>query len=78
MVGLAKGRLGRFGGRAEVRQTDGAPRINAADGAFDRFISTYRIDLLSDDEIGAMLDEARRGRCQTNFSGRLGCGSFGP
>ena len=60
MVGLAKSRLGRFGGRAEVRQTDGTPRIDAADAAFDRFISTYVFDLLSEDEIRTMLKEARR------------------
>ncbi len=60
MVGLAESRLRRFGGRAEVRQSDGAPHINVADGTFDRFISTYVFDLLSDDEIKAVLSEAHR------------------
>jgi len=60
MVNLAKSRLRPFGGRAEVRQSDGAPHIDAADGTFDRFISTYVFDLLSDDEIRAMVKEARR------------------
>jgi ubiquinone/menaquinone biosynthesis C-methylase UbiE len=60
MVGLANRRLGRFGGRAQVRQCDGMPRIDAADGAFDRFISTYVLEVLSEDEIGMMLKEARR------------------
>lgn len=60
MVQLAKSRLQPFSPRAEVRQSDGATRIDAADDAFDRFISTYVLDLLSDDDISAVLAEARR------------------
>jgi ubiquinone/menaquinone biosynthesis C-methylase UbiE len=60
MVRLAKSRLLPFGARAEVRQSDGTPRIDARDGTFDRFISTYVLDLLSDDDIRALLTEARR------------------
>lgn len=60
MVRLAKSRLRPFAVRAEVRQSDGTPRIDAQDGTFDRFISTYVFDLLSDDDIRAVLREARR------------------
>jgi ubiquinone/menaquinone biosynthesis C-methylase UbiE len=60
MAGLAKERVARFGARAEVRQSDGAPRIDAPDGAFDRFLSTYVFDLLPEDEIRALLAEAHR------------------
>ena len=60
MVRLAKSRLHPFGGRAEVRQSDGMAHIDVADGTFDRFISTYVFDLLSDDEIKAVLNEAHR------------------
>ena len=60
MVDLAKSRLRLFGRRAEVRQSDGEPHIDAADGTFDRFICTYVFDLLPDDDIRAVLTEARR------------------
>jgi SAM-dependent methyltransferase len=60
MVGLARARVAPFGARAEVRQTDGAPRIDAPDGAFDRFLSCYVLDLLPEDEIRALLAEAHR------------------
>jgi ubiquinone/menaquinone biosynthesis C-methylase UbiE len=60
MVRLAKSRLQPFAVRAEVRQSDGTPRIDAVNGTFDRFISTYVFDLLSDEDIRAVLSEARR------------------
>lgn len=60
MVRLAKDRLQPFAARAEVRHSDGTPRIDAEDDTFDRFISTYVFDLLSDDDIRAMLTEAHR------------------
>lgn len=60
MVGLAKNRLRPFGERADVIQTDGMARIDAADGTFDRFISTYVFDLLSDDDTRAVVNEAHR------------------
>jgi ubiquinone/menaquinone biosynthesis C-methylase UbiE len=60
MVGLASRRLRGFGDRAQVRRSDGAPHIDAPDGAFDRCISTYVLDLLSNDEIIAVLKEAHR------------------
>jgi ubiquinone/menaquinone biosynthesis C-methylase UbiE len=60
LIDLTKRRLDRWGGRAAVRQCNGAPAIDAADGAFDRFSCTYVLDLLPDVEIRAVLDEAHR------------------
>ncbi len=60
MVGLARERVAAFGARVEIRQTDGAPRIAAPDGCFDRFLSTYVLDLLSEREIRMLLEEAQR------------------
>jgi ubiquinone/menaquinone biosynthesis C-methylase UbiE len=60
MVELARQRLARFGARAEVQQTDGAPILAPATASIDRFVSTYVLDLLSRDDIAALLSEARR------------------
>ena len=60
MVDLARARVAPFGARAEIRQTDGSPRIDAPDGSFDRFVSTYVLDLLPAAEIRALLAEAHR------------------
>ena len=60
MVGLAKKRVAAFGARVEVRQTEGTPRIEAPDGSFDRFLSTYVLDLLPEREIRVLLEEAQR------------------
>lgn len=60
MVDLTKRRLNRWNTRVDFRQCDGAPHIEAGDDAFDRFICTYVLDLLSDDEIRGVLGEARR------------------
>ena len=72
MVRLAKGRLCPFAGRAEVRQSDGTPYIDTPDATFDRFIPTYVLDLLSDEEF------ADGGRavfaCRSSLLGQLGMG----
>jgi ubiquinone/menaquinone biosynthesis C-methylase UbiE len=60
MVGLARERLAPWRDRARVEQSDGSPRIDAPDGAFDRFVFTYVLDLLSREDIAAVLAEARR------------------
>lgn len=60
MAELARERLAPFGPRAEVRQGEGPPRIEAPDGAFDRFVATYVLDLLSEDDIRAALALAHR------------------
>jgi SAM-dependent methyltransferase len=60
MIGLARRRVARFGARAEVRLTDGNPTCDAAAGPCDRFVSTYVLDLLSEDDILAVISSARR------------------
>jgi ubiquinone/menaquinone biosynthesis C-methylase UbiE len=60
MVRLATSRLRQFGERANVVRTDGTAHIDAADGTFDRFVSAYVFDLLSDDDTRAVVNEARR------------------
>lgn len=60
MVSLARARLGAFAGRARVELADGAPVVPAPDQSFDRFMATYVLDLLSEDDIRAVLREAHR------------------
>jgi ubiquinone/menaquinone biosynthesis C-methylase UbiE len=60
MVTLARDRLASWGDRARVEQSDGSPGIPAPDGIFDRVLSTYVLDLLSREDIAAVLTEARR------------------
>ncbi len=60
MVNLARTRLRPFGDRAAVQLTDGAPHIAARSGQFDRFVTTYVMDLLSVDDIRAVIGEAHR------------------
>jgi ubiquinone/menaquinone biosynthesis C-methylase UbiE len=60
MVDLARTRLARFHERAEVRQSDGAPAIAAEGGSADRLVSNYVLDLLSNDDIAALLRDAHR------------------
>jgi ubiquinone/menaquinone biosynthesis C-methylase UbiE len=60
MVELTRGRVARFGDRVEIRQTDGAPRVDAPDASFDRFLSAYVLDLLSEADVAAVLAEAHR------------------
>ena len=60
MVTLATTRLERWSGRAVVQQCDGEPHIEAAPGSFDRFICTYVLDLLSENDIRAILGDVHR------------------
>lgn len=60
MVRLASERLRAWDGRAEARLSDGAIRFPVEDGACDRVVSTYVLDLLSPDDRRAMTDEAAR------------------
>jgi ubiquinone/menaquinone biosynthesis C-methylase UbiE len=60
MVALARERLASWGSRATVEQSDGSPRIPARDATVDRFVTTYVLDLLSSDDIAAVLAEAQR------------------
>ncbi len=60
MVALAEKRLSPFPGRARVDLSDGKPPTSEPAGAYDRWVSNYVLDLLSDDDIRAALAEAHR------------------
>lgn len=60
MVELARARLARFAPRAEVRLSDGDPHLEERNGEWDRWLSSFVLDLLSEDEIAATLREAHR------------------
>lgn len=60
MVALAQARLIRYRSRAEIRLTDGSPHVDVPSATYDRFVSTYVLDLLSEEDIRAVMTEARR------------------
>lgn len=60
MIQLSTSRLQEFTSRAKVEQTDGSPKINAPDSHFDRFISNYVLDLLSQKDVYTLMSEAHR------------------
>ncbi|MBI5518376.1 MAG: class I SAM-dependent methyltransferase [Deltaproteobacteria bacterium] len=60
MVGLARDRTRGDSTRCQVTQGDGTPRWPVDDGAADRLLSTYVTDLLSDEDITALLTDAWR------------------
>src|SRR5215212_6196065 len=60
MVTLAAQRLAPLVARATILQTNGAMQLDLAANSFDRFISTYVLDLLSEADIRAILAEAQR------------------
>jgi ubiquinone/menaquinone biosynthesis C-methylase UbiE len=60
MVRLAEERLAPFGARAKILHSDGAIQLAVAANAFDRFVSTYVLDLLAEEDIAALLAEAQR------------------
>jgi ubiquinone/menaquinone biosynthesis C-methylase UbiE len=60
MLSLAQKRLKPWSERARIHQSDGSPRIPEPDSSFDRFVSTYVLDLLAPDFIERLLSEAHR------------------
>jgi ubiquinone/menaquinone biosynthesis C-methylase UbiE len=60
MVRLARARLDRFGARARVVLTTGATRLEVESSRFDRFFSTYVLDLLTESDIHSLIGEAHR------------------
>ncbi len=60
MVRLAQARLAPYAERARVLQSDGTIRFPTADHSVDRVISTYVLDLLSEDDLAAYFREAHR------------------
>ncbi len=60
MVRLARERLTPYSPRAEVLLTEGGPPIDEPSASYDRFVSNYVFDLLSHDDIRAVLREVHR------------------
>ena len=60
MVDLTRAHLEPWADRAKVQLTEGSPELPVADRDCDRFLSTYVLDLLSEEEIRLTLREARR------------------
>tara|TARA_B100000315_G_scaffold83731_1_gene76770 strand:+ start:26168 stop:26587 length:420 start_codon:yes stop_codon:yes gene_type:complete len=60
MVQLAQTRLAPHSSRAEVILTEGEPPVEEPAESYDRFISNYVFDLLSHEDIRAVLREAHR------------------
>jgi len=60
MIALARERLAAFGDRASVRLVEGEPKLDEPSAAYDRFVSTFVLDLLSETDIAAVLAEAHR------------------
>lgn len=60
MIALARERLAVFGNRASVRLVEGDPELDEPSAAYDRFVSTFVLDLLSEPDIVAVLGEAHR------------------
>lgn len=60
MVRLATKRLAPFGERARVSSTDGGAKIPLSDRSVDRVVSLYVLDLLPEEEISELFEEAHR------------------
>lgn len=60
MVELARKKLRPWGERATVVQTQGETSYPLPDGSVDRFVSTYVLDLMEEEELQAQLSEAHR------------------
>ncbi len=60
MVELARQRLAEYASRAAVVLAEGGPPSCEPAGTFDRFVSNYVFDLLSEEDIRSTLREARR------------------
>jgi ubiquinone/menaquinone biosynthesis C-methylase UbiE len=60
MVNLARERLTAYKERAEIVQSEGVVKLPVPDHSVDRVVSTYVLDLLSEADIAAFLQEAHR------------------
>jgi ubiquinone/menaquinone biosynthesis C-methylase UbiE len=60
MVGLSKKRLEKFGERVHIWKSSGEFTFSLPDESVDVFVSNYVLDILSDDEIKTVIDEAQR------------------
>ena len=64
MVEITRERLAPWQNRVDVRVSDGSTHLNFPDAGFDRFISTYVIDLLDEEEALELISEAHRVLCR--------------
>jgi ubiquinone/menaquinone biosynthesis C-methylase UbiE len=60
MIGLAEARIAPFAPRASVVLSEGGPPVDEPAGGYDRFYSSFVFDLLSEDDIAAVLAAAHR------------------
>jgi ubiquinone/menaquinone biosynthesis C-methylase UbiE len=60
MIELARNRLAKFGARAEVVLSEGGPPVSEPAGHYDRWVSNFVFDLLSEADVDAVLVEAHR------------------
>jgi ubiquinone/menaquinone biosynthesis C-methylase UbiE len=60
MVALTENRIRPYGERAKVVEMDGGLGFPQADASADRFLSNYVLDILSEDDIHLVLNEAHR------------------
>jgi len=60
MVHLAQQRLAQYSPRATVVLAEGGPPVGEPVGSYDRFLSNYVFDLLSEEDIRSTVREARR------------------
>lgn len=60
MVRITQDRLAALSNRATVLHTDGSMLLPIGDNHIDRFLCTYVIDLLSNDDARQLINEARR------------------
>jgi ubiquinone/menaquinone biosynthesis C-methylase UbiE len=60
MVNLATERVAQFGRRAQIIKTDGSMTLDLRSESADRFFSNYVFDLLSREDITALVAEAHR------------------
>jgi SAM-dependent methyltransferase len=69
MAAIARERLAPFGSRVEVRLTEGEPPTGEPSEFYDRFISNFVLDLLSVEDIDAVVHEAHRILCPGGLLG---------
>jgi ubiquinone/menaquinone biosynthesis C-methylase UbiE len=60
MIGLATKRLDPWAEQVELILSDGSAPVDELDGAYDRFVSNFVFDLLSDEDTRTVLAEAHR------------------
>lgn len=60
MTNLARVRVRPWMSRAEIRASEGSMHLEVPTGSFDRFLATYVLDLLSEQDARILLAEAHR------------------